>query len=83
MGKENANKILKEIEEGSGNMMAVMEMLIAENEKYINIGRQEGRQEGKMQKLKEIVQKMLAENFSKDTIVKITGLKKEEIEKLK
>ena len=83
MGEENANKILKEIEEGSGNMMAVMEMLIAENEKYINIGRQEGRQEGKMQKLKEIVQKMLAENFSKDTIVKITGLKKEEIEKLK
>ena len=60
-------------------MMAVMEMLIAENEKYINIGRQEG----KMQKLREIVQKMLAENFSKDTIVKITGLKKEEIEKLK
>lgn len=79
IGKENANKILKKIEEGSGNMMAVMEMLIAENEKYINIGRQEG----KMQKLKEIVQKMLAENFSKDTIVKITGLKKEEIEKLK
>ena len=79
IGKENANKILKKIEEGSGNMMAVMEMLIAENEKYINIGRQEG----KMQKLREIVQKMLAENFSKDTIVKITGLKKEEIEKLK
>ena len=83
IGEENANKILEKIEEGSGNMMAVMEMLIAENEKYINIGRQEGRQEGKMQKLKEIVQKMLAENFSKDTIVKITGLKKEEIEKLK
>lgn len=80
--KENQNlyrEINVIIEEVSGNMMAVMEMLIAENEKYINIGRQEG----KMQKLKEIVQKMLAENFSKDTIVKITGLKKEEIEKLK
>ena len=64
-------------------MMAVMEMLLAENEKYINIGRKEGRKEGKMQKLKEIVQKMLAENFSKDTISKITGLKKEEIDQLK
>ena len=72
-------------------MMAVMEMLLAENEKYINIGRQEGRQEGMKkgrleggkQKIKEIVQKMLAENFTKETIMKITGLKKEEIEEIK
>ncbi len=68
-------------------MMAVMEMLLAENEKYINIGRQEGRLEGRLeggkQKIKEIVQKMLAENFTKETIMKITGLKKEEIEEIK
>ena len=84
IGTENANKILEKIEEGSGNMMAVMEMLLAENEKYINIGRQEGRQEGRLegrleggkQKIKEIVQKMLAENFTKEMIMKITGLKK-------
>ena len=95
IGTENANKILEKIEEGSGNMMAVMEMLLAENEKYINIGRQEGmkkgrlegRQEGRLeggkQKIKEIVQKMLAENFTKEMITKITGLKKEEIEEIK
>ena len=87
IGTENANKILEKIEEGSGNMMAVMEMLLAENEKYINIGRQEGRQEGRLeggkQKIKEIVQKMLAENFTKEMIMKITGLKKEEIEEIK
>ena len=91
IGTENANKILEKIEDGSGNMMAVMEMLLAENEKYINIGRQEGRQEGRLegrleggkQKIKEIVQKMLAENFTKEMIMKITGLKKEEIEEIK
>ena len=95
IGTENANKILEKIEEGSGNMMAVMEMLLAENEKYINIGRQEGmkkgrlegrkegRKEGSKQKIKEIVQKMLAENFTKEMIMKITGLKKEEIEEIK
>ena len=95
IGTENANKILEKIEEGRGNMMAVMEMLLAENEKYINIGRQEGmkkgrlegRQEGRLeggkQKIKEIVQKMLAENFTKEMIMKITGLKKEEIEEIK
>ena len=83
IGTENANKILEKIEEGSGNMMAVMEMLLAENEKYINIGRQEGRLEGGKQKIKEIVQKMLAENFTKEMIMKITGLKKEDIEEIK
>ena len=83
IGTENASKILEKIEEGSGNMMAVMEMLLAENEKYINIGRQEGRLEGGKQKIKEIVQKMLAENFTKEMIMKITGLKKEEIEEIK
>ena len=91
IGTENASKILEKIEEGSSDMMAVMEMLLAENEKYINIGRQEGRQEGMKkgrleggkQKIKEIVQKMLAENFTKEMIMKITGLKKEEIEEIK
>ena len=87
IGTENASKILEKIEEGSGNMMAVMEMLLAENEKYINIGRQEGMKKGRLeggkQKIKEIVQKMLAENFTKETIMKITGLKKEEIEEIK
>ena len=82
IGEENANKILRKVEEGSGNMMAVMEMLLAENEKYINIGRKEGRQEGK-KKIMEIVQRMIAENFSKNTIMKITGLKEEEIDRLK
>ena len=82
IGEENANKILEKIEEGSGNMMAVMEMLLAENQKYINIGRKEGTQEGK-KKIMEIVQRMIAENFSKNTIMKITGLKEEEIDRLK
>lgn len=69
------------------------------SEKYINIGRQEGMQKGRLegrqegrqegrleggkQKIKEIVQKMLAENFTKEMIMKITGLKKEEIEEIK
>ena len=82
IGEENANKILEKIEEGSGNMMAVMEMLLAENQKYINIGKKEGRQEGK-KKIMEIVQRIIAENFSKNTIMKITGLKEEEIDRLK
>lgn len=57
------------------------------SEKYINIGRQEGMKKGRLeggkQKIKEIVQKMLAENFTKEMIMKITGLKKEEIEEIK
>lgn len=39
-------------------------------------------EEGK-KKIMEIVQRMIAENFSKNTIMKITGLKEEEIDRLK
>ena len=40
-------------------MLAVIEMIREENQKYINIGRKEGRQEGK-KKIMEIVQRMIA-----------------------
>lgn len=86
IGLEKTNTILKKLDEGDDNMLAVIEMIREENRKYINIGRKEGRKEARKearQKLMEIAQKMLAENFSKDTIMKITGLKKEEIEQLK
>lgn len=64
---------------GEDNMgLAVVRMLERENKMYFNNGRKEGKQ-----KIKEIVKKMLAENFSKETIMKITGLNQEEINKIK
>ena len=63
--------------------LAVVEMLQKETDMYINIGRKEGRKEGKMQQLKETVKKMIAENLPYETIAKVSGMKKEEIEKLK
>ena len=64
-------------------MLAVIEMIREENQRYINIGRKEGRKEGKIQQLKEIVQKMLNKKMTEDVIQEVTGLKKEEIDKIK
>ena len=68
-------------------MLAVIEMIREENQKYINIGRKEGRKEGKkegkVQQIQEIVQKMLNKKMTEDIIQEVTGLKKEEIDKIK
>ena len=45
-------------------------------------GRAEGKIEGKIEKQKEIVKKMLKENFEVSVISKITGLSKQEIERI-
>ncbi len=79
IGTENTNKILKKLDEGDGSMLAVIEMIREENQRYINIGRKEG----KIQQLKEIVQKMLNKKMTEDVIQEVTGLKKEEIDKIK
>ena len=72
-------------------MLAVIEMIREENQRYINIGRKEGRREGrkegrkegKVQQIQEIVQKMLNKKMTEDIIQEGTGLKKEEIDKIK
>lgn len=46
-------------------------------------GKKEGKQEGKQEEKIEIAKKMLKEHFDLETIMKITELTKEEIEKLK
>ena len=45
-------------------------------------GYREGKEEGKIEGAQEIAKKMLAENIELDIIIKVTGLTKEEIEKL-
>ena len=42
-----------------------------------------GRKEGKVQQIQEIVQKMLNKKMAEDIIQEVTGLKKEEIDKIK
>ena len=68
-------------------MLAAVERIRNEWQTWYDNGKEEGKIEGKIegkkQNLREIAYKMLAENFSKDTIMKITGLKKEEIDKIK
>ena len=84
------NKKMKEYKiklEGGENMLALYEMIENErNEIYstgIKEGKVKGKIEGKIEGIKAIAKKMLRMKFDKDTIMKATGIKEEELEKLK
>ena len=66
------------MEGDEGNMLAVVDMIRRENQMYIEIGKKEGELKEKIK----IVTNMLKEKFSVDMIQKITGVNKEEIEKI-
>ena len=63
-------------------MLAVVDMIRRENQMYIDIGRKEVKIEGKMEGFKEIARKLLNKNISKEEISEITGLDKNEIDKI-
>ena len=85
VGITKAKELIEKME-GDENMLAVVDMIRRENQMYIEIGKKEGKKEGEKQgELKEkikIVTKMIKEKFSVDMIQKITGVNKEEIEKI-
>ena len=53
-----------------------------ERELGIKIGEEKGKQEGMEEKAIETAKKMIKKGFETDIIMEITGLKKEEVEKL-
>ena len=70
------------MEGDEGNMLAVVDMIRRENQMYIEIGKKEGKIEGKLEEKIKIVTNMLKEKFNVEMIQKITGVDKEEIEKI-
>ncbi len=84
---EDIQKLLQIMEGDGENMLAFLDMLEKENQMYINIGKtegkKEGRKEGRLEEKAKIIKNMLNEKLSIDKISKITGVKKEEIEKMK
>ncbi|MBO5397483.1 MAG: hypothetical protein J6A36_00905, partial [Clostridia bacterium] len=92
----DANKEIKEANEKYQEMIAddetrrlavkrhlsLMEMAAAKNDGYQE-GKEDGLKEGKMDEKQEIAKNMLKKHFDLEVIADITGLTKEEIEKLK
>ena len=75
-------------------MLAVLDMIERENQRYIDIGREkgikegrkEGKKEGKIEGIKEksieIAKKLLKMGLTSEQVEEATQLKKEEIEKI-
>ena len=80
------NKKMKEYKiklKGGENMLALYEMIENERNEIYSTGIKEGKVKGKIEGIKAIAKKMLRMKFDKDTIMKATGIKEEELENLK
>ncbi|OKZ75619.1 MAG: hypothetical protein BHW00_01500 [Clostridium sp. 26_22] len=64
-------------------MMAVFETIQQDNKRIYRRGKKEGIKQGIMDNSIAIAKKLLSRNNSKEEIAEITGLKIEEIEKIK
>ena len=82
IGITKAKELIEKMEGDEGNMLAVVDMIRRENQMYIEIGKKEGKIEGKLEEKIKIVTNMLKEKFNIEMIQKITGVDKEEIEKI-
>ena len=78
IGITKAKELIDKMEGDEENMLAVIDMIRKENQMYIDIGKKEGELNGKIK----IVTNMLKEKFNIEMIQKITGINKEEIEKI-
>lgn len=95
LDKKEIEELINELKEDDEDMLAVLEMIEEENRRLLKQGERKGRElgekrgrkigmiEGANQRNIEIAKNMLKEKSNIDFISKITGLKKEEIEKIK
>lgn len=82
IGITKAKELIEKMEGDEGSMLAVVDMIRRENQMYIEIGKKEGEKQGELKEKIKVVTKMIKEKFSVDMIQKITGVNKEEIEKI-
>lgn len=79
-------RLISKIKKGEKEMLAVVDMIRKENQMYIDIGIEKGKNEGKIEGIKEksieITKKLLNKRTSKKEIAEITGLDEKEIEEI-
>ena len=78
IGDQEVERLINKIEGGNKEMLAVLDMIERENQRYIDMGRKEGKIEG----FKEIARKLFKMGLTSEQVEKATQLKKEEIEKI-
>ena len=83
--KNVQEKLLEKIERrvGEGNMSTLYERLLAESRRDIRQGERKGERKGEKKAQKEIARNMVNKNLKDEIILETTGIKKEELEKIK
>ena len=83
IGEEKTKELIEKIDGGEEKMLALVDMIRNENKMYINMGKKEGREEGRKNRNIEIAQKLLKIKMPISQISEVTELTEKEIEKLK
>ncbi len=81
--QEESNKLIKSLKEGSGQMLAVLEMIDEENKRIFRRGERKGEKRGKEMAKLETAKKLLVAKVPIKIIMEATELSEEEISKLK
>lgn len=83
IGEEKTKELIEKLKEGENMKLAVEKMLdreyAARDRKSRQEGREEGKQEGKKEAVLILAKKMVKEKIDINLIMKITGLKKEQL----
>ena len=83
IGEEKTKELIEKLKEGENMKLAVEKMLdreyAARDRKSRQEGRREGKQEGKKEAVLILAKKMVKEKIDINLIMKITGLKKEQL----
>ena len=74
IGDQEVERLINKIEGGNKEMLAVLDMIERENQRYIDMGRKQG--------FKEIARKLFKMGLTSEQVEEATQLKKEEIEKI-
>jgi len=90
MKRESIEEVIKNLRKGDGNMLAVIDTLIAEKKRERRLGKQEGRiegrregrTEGRTEEKMEIIRNMLKEKLSINTIATVSGMNEKDIKKI-
>ncbi len=86
MKRESIEEVIKNLRKGDGNMLAVIDTLIAEKKRERILGKiegkREGKREGKIEGMIQVVKTMLKKKMPVELISEITKMPIEEIEKI-
>ena len=82
LGKENTENLLSNFEKEGEDMLQILETIEEEKQMFIDMGKKEGKREGRKLEKNNIIKEMLKKNMAIDLIAEVTHSTKNNILKI-